>query len=139
MSLVAALNNLSVKNNNVPTRSIPNIQPVKNDSVNNNSTITIIKEYTPTLEELQKGYEMHNKRKQKQCEYQKKYMEKKKTRVEDLEDTNQKLQEQIVILTSYHQVFELLTSHYPQIAEQLVNHLASQRNLTNIAVTSYQY
>lgn len=78
---------------------------------------------TPPLEELLKGYEMHQKRKQKQCEYQKKYMEKKRTRVQELEEDVRQLTDQNHKLMSYYSLFEMLRLQNPQLADQLVNQL----------------
>lgn len=85
--------------------------------------LSLEEQTTPSIEELQKGYEAHKRRKQKQCEYQKKYMEKKKTRVQELDEEVNQLKNQIQRLMSYYSLFEMLRLQNPQLADQLVNQL----------------
>jgi hypothetical protein len=82
-----------------------------------------------SLEELQKGYQQNQQRKQKQCEYQKKYLEKKKSEVTKLQETVSDLQSQNQTLMSYYQLFELLKLQNPQLADQLVGQFRSKNNL----------
>lgn len=89
---------------------------------------------TPSLEELQKGYEMHQKRKQKQCEYQKKYMEKKRTKIQELEEYVKQLSDQNQKLYSYYCLFDMLRLHDPQLADQLVKKL-NQKTVTSLPET----
>ena len=83
----------------------------------------------PSIEEMQRGYLDNIARKQKQCEYQKRYMDKKKTKVQQLAEDNKKLSDQNHKLLSYHSLFELLRLQNPQLADQLINQL-NQDNVT---------
>ena len=96
--------------------------------------LSLEQQTTPSIEELQKGYEAHRRRKQKQCEYQKKYMEKKKTRVQELDEEVKELRDQIQRLTSYYSLFEMLRLQNPQLADQLINQL-HQRTVTMPSTT----
>jgi ATPase subunit of ABC transporter with duplicated ATPase domains len=84
----------------------------------------------PSLEEMHKGYQMYVQRKQKQCEYQKKYLEKKKTESTHLQEIVNQLQEQNAKLMVYYQLYEMLKLQNPQLADQLVNQLKFNNNQT---------
>lgn len=81
-----------------------------------------------SLEELHKVYVKDQQRKQKQCEYQKNYMERKKKEFTELELQIQELKEQNQKLMSYYQLFELLKLQNPQLSDQLINQLRSQNS-----------
>lgn len=83
----------------------------------------------PSIEELQRGYIQNLERKQKQCGYQKKYMDKKKTELTELQRTISELQDQNQKLMSYYQLFELLKLQNPQLADQLIGQLRLQNDL----------
>ena len=86
------------------------------------------------LHELQRGYKSNQKRKERQCEYQRKYTAKKNEEWAQLETSVQQLQEQNQKLLVYYQLFELLRLQNPEIANRLVaklnteNASASQMN-----------
>jgi hypothetical protein len=84
---------------------------------------------TPSLEELQKIYQKTQDRKMKQCEYQRKYAEKKKNETISLSVQVQQLQEQNQKLIQYYQLFELLKLNNPQLAGQLFNQLKTHNTI----------
>lgn len=87
-----------------------------------------------SIEELQKGYFQNLERKQKQCGYQKKYLEKKKNELEQLQNTISQLTDQNQKLMSYYQLFELLKLQNPQLADQLVGQLRLQNDVQRASV-----
>jgi hypothetical protein len=87
----------------------------------------------PSLEELQKIYQMTQQKKQKQCEYQKKYVEKKKN---ETQETIRQLQEQNQRLMLYYQLFESLKLQNPQLADQLINQLRAQNSTQQVTQIS---
>ena len=86
----------------------------------------------PPVEELLKVYQKNQQRKQKQCEYQKNYMERKKKEFTELELKYQELQEQNQKLLSYYHLFELLRLQNPQLSDQLVNQLRLQNSAPQV-------
>lgn len=88
----------------------------------------------PPIDELVKIYQKAQQRKQKQCEYQKNYMERKKKEVTGLELQLQQLQEQNQKLIAYYQLFELLRLQNPQLSDQLVNQLRIQNSVPQVTL-----
>lgn len=83
----------------------------------------------PSQEELQKGYQLYLEKKKKQCEYQKRYAEKKKNMLTQLQEENSKLR-------VYQELFDMLSLQYPQIANQLANQWKSKGTTTAIKLPS---
>lgn len=90
-----------------------------------------------SLEDLQKVYLKDQQRKQKQCEYQKKYMEKKKSEVSQLELQLHQLQDQNQKLMSYYQLFELLRLQNPQLADHLISQLRSHQTAPQVVLPTH--
>lgn len=90
-----------------------------------------------SLEELVNVYQKDQQRKQKQCEYQKNYMERKKKEFAGLELQIQQLQDQNQKLLSYYQLFELLKLQNPQLADQLINQLRFQNSAPQVKLPTH--
>ena len=97
----------------------------------------------PTLEELQKGYQLYVERKQKQCQYQKKYIEKKKSEFAQLQIQIEQLQIQNQNLLVYYNLVQILRQQHPQLYEQLIKqqtmiHTIPQQNTPGIELPHLQ-
>jgi hypothetical protein len=102
------------------------LEKMNSNSVNQNTKET----NDIPIEELKDGYMKHQRRKQRQCGYQRKHMEKKKDEVNQLKNQVQQLNEQNAKLKLYYQMFELLRLQNPQIADQLTNQVLLQNKIS---------
>jgi Tfp pilus assembly protein PilO len=76
------------------------------------------------FEEVIKGYYQNVERKQKQCEYQKRYLQKKKDQFNQLSAQVEQLQQQNKNLMTYYNVVQLLQQQQPQLLDQLIKQVS---------------
>ena len=80
----------------------------------------------PTPEELQNAYMRHVQRQENQRKYQKKYMEKKKKNVEELQKELDEMKQKNNVLMFYYNLFYLFQQNNPGPLEDFITSLSYQ-------------
>lgn len=96
-----------------------------------NITQQTLNSQLPTnFEEIIQGYHQNIERKQKQCEYQKKYLQKKKDQFSQLANQVTQLEHQNKGLLVYYNIVQLLQRQHPQLFDQLIKQVSQNQTAT---------